>query len=266
METTTKNSMSTMRVDLITLFPEMVTHALQFGVVGRALERKLWSLHVWNPRDFTTDVHRTVDDRPYGGGPGMVMMAAPLQAALTTARTAQRESGCHASHVIHLTPAGVPLTHARIATLEQKVAQQNIGLIFLAGRYEGIDERFLAREVDEECAIGDFVVSGGEMPALMMIDALVRRLPGALNDTESAEQDSFVDGLLDYPHYTRPPKFDGLTVPDVLLSGDHAKIARWRKAQSLLRTEARRPDLLVARGVNDEEEKLMEVFRQQIVE
>ncbi len=251
-----------MRIDVITLFPEMVAHALRFGIVGRALDNALWSLHIWNPRDFVSDTHRTVDDRPYGGGPGMVMLAAPLKATLIAARTAQQENGCQGSHVIYLSPTGAPTTHTSIAALAQKAAQHQTGLIFLAGRYEGIDERILLHEVDEELAVGDFVVSGGELPVLMVIDALVRRLPGALNDTESAEQDSFVDGLLDCPHYTRPPKFDGIAVPDVLLSGDHAKIARWRLAQSLLRTQARRPDLLAARGLSEEEKKLMEEFRQ----
>lgn len=248
-----------MRIDVITLFPEMVEHATQFGVIGRAKNNALWSLNTWNPRTFTTDAHRTVDDRPYGGGPGMVMLAAPLKAALDAARAAQ--TACTASRVLYLSPAGKPLDHAGVKSLSD-AAQGGAGLIVLAGRYEGIDERLLAREVDEEIAVGDFVVSGGELPALMLIDALVRQLPGALNDADSAKEDSFVDGLLDCPHYTRPPEYEGMAVPDVLLSGDHEAIARWRLAQSLLRTEARRPDLLAARGVSDEEKRLMEKYRQ----
>ncbi|MDR2172610.1 MAG: tRNA (guanosine(37)-N1)-methyltransferase TrmD [Burkholderiales bacterium] len=250
-----------MRIDVVTLFPEMVEHAAQFGVVGRALTKKLWSLALWNPRSYTSDPHRTVDDRPYGGGPGMVMLAAPLEAALKAARAAQAEAGCAASRVLYLSPAGVPLTHARVTALNA-LAQQGTGLIVLAGRYEGIDERLLAQEVDEEIAVGDFVVSGGELPALMLMDALVRQLPGALNDQASAEEESFVDGLLDCPHYTRPPVYQGKTVPDVLLSGDHAAIASWRRMHSLGRTAARRPDLLAQRGLTKEDARLLETYQQ----
>ncbi|MCL2310156.1 MAG: tRNA (guanosine(37)-N1)-methyltransferase TrmD [Proteobacteria bacterium] len=246
-----------MRMDVVTLFPEMVEHAAQFGVVGRALTKHLWSLALWNPRNYTSDPHRTVDDRPYGGGPGMVMLAAPLAAALNAARAAQAEAGCAVSRVLYLSPAGMPLTHARVTALNA-LAQQGTGLILLAGRYEGIDERLLAREVDEEIAIGDFVVSGGELPALMLIDALVRQLPGALNDAGSAEEESFVDGLLDCPHYTRPPVYEGEAVPEVLLSGDHAAIAQWRRKQALERTAARRPDLLAQRGLTEKEICLLE--------
>jgi tRNA (guanine37-N1)-methyltransferase len=230
-----------MRFDVVTLFPELVLHASGFGITGRARERGLWSLGTVNPRDFAQDAHRTVDDRPYGGGPGMVMLAEPLAAALATARATQRDAGCSGSTVIHLTPAGRPLTHARVMEL---AAARDSGYVLLAGRYEGIDERLIAREVDEEIAIGDFVVSGGELPALMLIDAVVRQLPGAMNDAASAEQESFVDGLLDTPHYTRPEVYAGERVPDVLLSGHHADIARWRRAQALARTAARRPELL----------------------
>jgi tRNA (guanine37-N1)-methyltransferase len=250
-----------MRIDVVTLFPEMVEHAAQFGVVGRALTKKLWSLALWNPRTYTSDPHRTVDDRPYGGGPGMVMLAPPLAAALKAAREAQAEAGCAASRVLYLSPAGVPLTHTRVTALNA-LARQETGLILLAGRYEGIDERLLAQEVDEEIAIGDFVVSGGELPVLMLIDALVRQLPGALNDAVSAEQESFVEGLLDCPHYTRPPMYEGEAVPEVLLSGDHAAIESWRRMQALGRTAARRPDLLVQRGLMKEDARLLEKYRQ----
>ena len=188
----------TMRIDVVTLFPEMVGHAARYGVTGRALERGLWHLGVWNPRDFALDRYRTVDDRPYGGGPGMVMMAEPLAKALAAARAAQMAAGCRATRTLHLSPAGNPLVHERVVALAE--AGGDTGLVLLAGRYEGIDERLLAREVDEEVAIGDFVVSGGELPALMLIDAIVRLRPGVLNDAESAAQDSFVSGLLDCPH------------------------------------------------------------------
>src|SRR5437899_2063911 len=195
-----------MRSDVVTLFPELVEHASRFGVTGRALERGLWQLATWNPRDFTTDNYRTVDDRPYGGGPGMVMLAEPLSRAVSAARAAQREEGYPATRTIHLSPSGVPLTHRRVAEL---AAAPATAYVLVAGRYEGIDERFIAREVDEEIAIGDFVVSGGELPALMLIDAVIRQRPGVLNDAESAAQDSFVAGLLDCPHYTRPERLEG---------------------------------------------------------
>jgi tRNA (guanine37-N1)-methyltransferase len=229
-----------MRIDVVTLFPEMVEHAARFGVTGRARERGLWRLATWNPRDFASDNYRTVDDRPYGGGPGMVMMAGPLAAAIAAAKSAQQAEGCASTRTIHLTPAGRPLTHARVTGL---AGAADAGYVLVAGRYEGIDER-LAASLDEEIAIGDFVVSGGELPALMLIDAIARQLPGALNDAESAVQESFATGLLDHPHYTRPEVYEGQAVPGVLLSGDHAKIARWRREEALRRTQARRPDLL----------------------
>ena len=243
-----------MRFDVVTIFPELVQHAAAFGVTGRAKERGLWSLGVWNPRDFATDAYRTIDDRPYGGGPGMVMLAEPLAKALAAARAAQREAGVTATRTIHLSPAGRPLTHRRVAEL---AAAREAGYVLLAGRYEGIDERLIAREVDEEIAIGDFVVSGGELPALMAIDAIVRHLPGALNDAASAEQESFADGLLDCPHYTRPEAYAGERVPDVLLSGHHAEIRRWRLKASLARTRARRPELLAGRALSAEESRLL---------
>ena len=243
-----------MRIDVVTLFPDMVEHAARFGVTGRAKERGLWRLGVWNPRDFATDSYRTVDDRPYGGGPGMVMMAGPLAAAIDAATAAQRADGCATTRTIHLSPAGRPLTHARVMELAQAVAP---GYVLVAGRYEGIDER-LVEQFDEEIAIGEFVVSGGELPALMLIDAIARQLPGALNDAESAAQESFATGLLDHPQYTRPERYEGRDVPKVLLSGNHAAIARWRHWQALLRTRARRPDLLARRGVTAEEARLLD--------
>ena len=244
-----------MRIDVVTLFPEMVQQAASVGVTGRAQERGLWRLRTWNPRDFATDAHRTVDDRPYGGGPGMVMLPGPLAQAIAVG--AGRRSGRRAlrrPHVIHMTPAGTPLRHARVAEL---AATEAAGYVLLAGRYEGIDERVVARDVDEEIAIGDFVVSGGELPALMLIDAIARLLPGALNDEQSAREDSFADGLLDCPHYTRPEVYEGMAVPDVLLSGHHEEIRRWRLGQSLRRTRERRPDLLAGRVLTKEEAALL---------
>jgi len=249
-----------MRIDVVTLFPELVEHASRFGVTGRALERGLWQLATWNPRDFTTDNYRTVDDRPYGGGPGMVMLAEPLARAVSAARAAQREAGYPATRTIHLSPSGVPLTHRRVAEL---AAAPATAYVLVAGRYEGIDERFIAREVDEEIAIGDFVVSGGELPALMLIDAVMRQRPGVLNDAESAAQDSFVAGLLDCPHYTRPERLEGdggERVPEVLMSGHHEDIRRWRLMQSLGRTKERRPALLEGRTLTREETELLAAY------
>ena len=249
-----------MRIDVVTLFPSMIEHAAAFGVTGRARERGLWQLNCWNPRDYALDNHRTVDDRPYGGGPGMVMLAEPIAQALRGARAAQAAAGVAATRTIYLSPAGRPLTHERVAAL---ASAQAAGSVLLAGRYEGVDERLLAREVDEEVAIGDFVVSGGELPALMLIDAIVRQLPGALNDAASAEQDSFVAGLLDCPHFTRPEAYAGERVPDVLLSGNHARIRQWRLKQSLQRTLERRPELLDRRALSTEEARLLSEVRQQ---
>ena len=242
-----------MRVDVVTLFPEMVEHAARFGVTGRAHERGLWQLRTWNPRDFATDRYRTVDDRPYGGGPGMVMMAGPIARAIDAARAAQAAQGCTATRTIYLSPAGTPLTHDHVMRLARA---PDTGYVLLAGRYEGVDER-LADLVDEEISVGDFVVSGGELPALMLVDALARQLPGALNDAESAVQESFATGLLDCPHYTRPESYEGRLVPPVLLSGDHAAIARWRHEQALRRTWERRPDLLATRRLTPEEARLV---------
>ncbi|MCC7325952.1 MAG: tRNA (guanosine(37)-N1)-methyltransferase TrmD [Burkholderiales bacterium] len=243
-----------MRIDVVTLFPELVEKVARVGVTGRALERGLWQLGVWNPRDYTTDPHKTVDDRPYGGGPGMVMLAAPLAQAIAAAKSAQRAQGIVAPRVIHLSPAGEPLTHARVMEL---AGDADAGYVLLAGRYEGIDERLIKREVDHEIAVGDFVVSGGELPALMVIDAIARQLPGVLHDAQSAREDSFADGLLDCPHYTRPEIYEGEAVPAVLLSGHHEQIRRWRLQQSLQRTRQRRPDLLVGRTLTNDEVRLL---------
>lgn len=232
------------RFDAVTLFPAMFEAVSAVGVTGRAREAGLWSLTCWNPRDYTSNPYRTIDDRPYGGGPGMVMIPEPLEAALGAARQAQRDAGL-APRVLHLTPQGERLTHARI--LDMRAAMQaGAGYVLLCGRYEGIDERVLVREVDEEVSVGDYVLSGGELAAMAVIDALVRQLPGVLGHADSAAEESFVAGLLDCPHYTRPEEYRGVRVPQVLMSGDHAKIARWRLKQSLARTLARRPDLFEA--------------------
>jgi tRNA (guanine37-N1)-methyltransferase len=240
------------RVDVVTIFPEMITQACAYGITGRALARELWQLGVWNPRDFTTDAHRTIDDRPYGGGPGMVMMAAPIAAALQAARDQRAARG----KTIYLSPAGAPLTHATVMDLVREPA-----LTLIAGRYEGVDQRLIDAEVDDEISIGDFVVSGGELPALLLIDALVRQLPGAMNDAESVAQDSFVEGLLDCPHYTRPERYGSREVPRVLLSGDHAAIRRWRYKQAVGRTWQRRPDLLARRALRPEEQALLSEYK-----
>ena len=227
------------RFDVITIFPPMFDAISRHGVSGRALERGLWQLRCWNPRDFATDAYRSVDDRPYGGGPGMVMLAEPLAAALAAIAADHRECGLKRAPVIHLSPRGRPLTHRRVQELAALEA-----VTLLASRYEAVDERLIERHVDEELSIGDFVVSGGELPAMMLMDAAVRLLPGALNDERSAQQDSFADGLLDCAHFTRPEAFEGVAVPEVLLSGHHARIARWRREQSLSVTASRRPELL----------------------
>jgi tRNA (guanine37-N1)-methyltransferase len=247
-----------MRIEVVTLFPELVEDVARYGIIGRARERGLWALGTVNPRDFARDAHRTVDDRPYGGGPGMVMLAEPLEQAIAAARARLGGEAAGAPKVIYLSAQGEPLRHARVAELKAQGA-----LVLVAGRYEGIDERVIERCVDLEIAVGDFVVSGGELPALLLIDALVRQLPGALNDAQSSVEESFVAGLLDCPHYTRPEVYDGHCVPAVLLSGDHARIARWRLKQALGRTWLRRPELLAARGMNREEAKLLEEFKQE---
>jgi tRNA (guanine37-N1)-methyltransferase len=252
-----------MRIDVVTLFPEMVTQACGYGITGRARERGLWQLGVFNPRDFTTDAYRTIDDRPYGGGPGMVLMAGPLARALETARAARSASGVARGETLYLSPAGTPLTHAAVVAL---AARRDDGVTLLAGRYEGVDQRLLDREVDREVSVGDFVVSGGELPALLLIDAIVRQLPGALNDAESVRQDSFADGLLDCPHYTRPERYDGVPVPDVLLSGDHAAIRRWRLKHAIGGTWQRRPDLLERRALSAEERALLDEYQRELTD
>jgi tRNA (guanine37-N1)-methyltransferase len=238
-----------MRFDVITLFPEMM-EALAAGVIGRAREQGLINLQLWNPRDYTHDVHKTVDDRPYGGGPGMVMKIAPLDAAIADARKASPSA-----KVVYLSPQGEPFTQKMAAGL----SQEN-GLILLCGRYEGVDERLLEKQVDQEISIGDYVLSGGELPAMVLIDAVSRLLPGVLGHADSAEQDSFVNGLLDCPHYTRPEVLDGKKVPDVLLSGNHAEIEKWRLQQALLRTRERRPDLFSHRELTRQEQILLEQY------
>ena len=240
-----------MRVDVVTLFPEMVETLIRFGVTGRAVERGLLTVATWDPRDETHDRHRTVDDRPYGGGPGMVMKVQPLRDTLRRARAAVEQPG----KTIYLSPQGRPLTQDGVRELAAEPR-----LILLAGRYEGIDERLIEAEVDEEWSIGDYVLSGGELAALVVIDAVARLLPGALNDGESAEQDSFMDGLLDCPHYTRPDEIEGRRVPAVLLSGDHAAIARWRRRQALGRTWLRRPDLLARQTLDRQDRVLLDEF------
>jgi tRNA (guanine37-N1)-methyltransferase len=236
------------RFDVVTLFPEMFSAITQSGITSRALQAGLWSLKAWNPRDFTNDNYRTVDDRPYGGGPGMVMLAEPLEKVLNAA----------GGKVIYLSPQGRKLDHRKVMELSQQSS-----MTLLCGRYEGVDERLLVRRVDEEISIGDFVVSGGELAAMALIDAVVRQLPGALGDEASAVEESFADGLLDCPQYTRPETYQGAKVPEVLLSGHHENIRRWRLKQALGRTWLRRPDLLQARRLNDEEQKLLAEFQQE---
>jgi tRNA (guanine37-N1)-methyltransferase len=245
--------------DVVTLFPEMFAAVTQSGITRRALERSLWQLNCWNPRDFAQDNYRTVDDRPYGGGPGMVMLAPPLAQAVAAAKERRRGSGEVEAKVIYLSPQGKPLNDGRVAELARST-----GAILLCGRYEGVDERLIAHCVDEELSLGDFVLSGGEIAALALIDAAVRRLPGALNDADSALEESFVDGLLDCPHYTRPEEYEGMRVPEVLLSGNHEKIRRWRLKQALGRTWLRRPELLAARALSREEASLLEEFRREL--
>lgn len=241
-----------MRIAVVTLFPGMFDAIADYGITGRALDQGLLRLETVNPRDFTDDRHRTVDDRPYGGGPGMVMKAEPLSRALSAARDVVAGDGSHATRVVYLSPQGTRLDHRRAVALSREPS-----LVLLAGRYEGIDERLLEQEVHEELSIGDYVLSGGELAAMVAVDALVRFLPGALGHDQSAEEDSFADGLLDCPHYTRPEQYAGSSVPEVLLSGDHERIRRWRLAQSLARTLERRPDLLQGRSMSAEEEQLL---------
>ncbi len=248
-----------MRFDVITLFPEMFDAITQYGVTRRAAEQGKFVLRTWNPREFTSDKHRSVDDRPYGGGPGMLMLAEPLAQAIATAKQSQAQTGVVKSCVIHLSPQGRQLTHEVV----KELLKRNDGLILLASRYEGVDERLIRQQVDEEISIGDYVLSGGELAAMVLIDSLVRHLPGVLGDAESAQQDSFVAGLLDCPHYTRPEIFEGEGIPGVLLSGHHAEIEKWRLKQALGRTWQRRPDLLAQRQLTKQEARLLAEYQQE---
>ena len=245
--------------DAITLFPPMFEALTQHGVTRRALEQGLWDFRAWNPRDFTTDNYRTIDDRPYGGGPGMVMLARPLSLAIAAARERQRALGIERPKVVYLSPQGSVLTHARVMAYAA-----GPGLVLLAGRYEGVDERLLTREVDEEVSIGDYVLSGGELPAMVLMDAILRQLPGVLGDALSVQQESFVHGLLDTPHYTRPEVYEGMAVPEVLMSGNHADITRWRRKQALGRTWQKRPDMLVSQPLSGENQKLLDEFKAEL--
>jgi len=238
------------RIVVVTLFPELVTQALAFGVLGRAVARDVLTVDTIDPRQFATDLHRTVDDRPYGGGPGMVMKAEPLRQAVELA--VQRVPDARR---VYLAADGRPVDQAHVAALARLP-----GLVLVAGRYEGVDERFVECCIDETVSVGDLVLSGGELPALMLIDAMARLLPGTLGCAESAEHESFTTGLLDWPHYTRPEVWEGRPVPPVLLGGNHAEIERWRRRQALGRTRARRPDLLGARELTREERRLLEEY------
>jgi tRNA (guanine37-N1)-methyltransferase len=244
------------RFDAITLFPEMFAAVTASGITRRALETGLWQLQTWNPRDFTTDNYRTIDDRPYGGGPGMVMLAEPLEKAIEAVR---KDGG---GRVIYLSPQGAKLDHAKVMSLAKEQA-----VTLLCGRYEGIDERLIAKCVDEEVSVGDYVLSGGELAAMVLIDAVVRQLPGALGEAQSAVEESFAAGLLDCPQYTRPEVWSGEGIPEVLMSGHHELIRRWRLKQSLARTWTRRPDLVEQlekqRNLTAEEKVLLEEFQRE---
>lgn len=229
-----------MQFDVVSLFPEMFAALTQSGVTRRAYEQQRWGLSLWNPRDFTSDNHRTVDDRPYGGGPGMVMLAKPLEAAIGAAQQRQADLGLATPRVVFMSPQGRALTHERVMQLKDEP-----GLVLLCGRYEAVDQRLLDRVVDEEISLGDFVLSGGELPAMALMDAVVRQLPGVLGDEASVVEDSFVNGLLDSPHYTRPETYEGVSVPPVLMGGNHAEIVKWRRQRMLEATARKRPDLLV---------------------
>lgn len=239
-----------MRFDVVTLFPDLFDIVTGFGVTGRAVQRGAVALGLWNPRDYTSDRHRTVDDRPYGGGPGMVMMVQPLRDAIRAAREAAPDS-----KVIYLSPQGRRLDQPAVVEMAKRS-----GMILVAGRYEGIDQRLIDTEIDEEWSIGDYVLSGGELAAMVVIDAVTRLLPGVLGHEQSAEQDSFAAGLLDHPHYTRPEEIDGMRVPEVLLGGDHAAIARWRLKQAVGRTWLQRPDLLQELNLSPDQQALLNEF------
>lgn len=252
------------RFDVITIFPEMFEAVSRHGITRRALEEKLFELKTWDPRDFTTDNYRRVDDRPYGGGPGMVMLPEPLQAAIDAAKARQQAAGV-APTVVLMSPQGEALGEGLVRELAAKE-----GLVLIAGRYEGVDERLVQRCVDREVSIGDYVTSGGELPAMVLMDCIVRRLPGSLNDAESAAQDSFAGlsdswprGMLDTPHYTRPEVWRDARVPEVLTSGNHAAIERWRRKQALGRTWSRRPELVAAAALSKEDLKLLDEYRRE---
>ncbi|HIF50787.1 MAG TPA: tRNA (guanosine(37)-N1)-methyltransferase TrmD [Thiotrichaceae bacterium] len=238
------------RLDVITLFPEMFSSVVEHGVIGRAVTDELIGFRSWNPRDYTKDKHQTVDDRPYGGGPGMVMMYEPVCSAIAKAKQAQPET-----KVIYLSPQGRRLDQSGVNELSKRS-----GMILVSGRYEGIDERIIDAEIDEEWSIGDYVLSGGELAAMVLIDSVCRTLPGVLGHEDSANEDSFVDGLLDYPHYTRPEQVDGYVVPKILLSGNHESIRRWRLKQALGKTWRVRPDLIESIKLNDEQKELLQEF------
>ncbi len=244
-----------LKIAVITLFPEMFDAITRHGITARAVKQQLISINCWNPRDFTSDRHSTVDDRPYGGGPGMVMMIQPLRDAIEAAKAWAGSE----SKVIYLSPQGRPLNQKGVTELARYP-----NMVLIAGRYEGIDERLIQMMVDEEWSIGDYVVSGGELPAMVLIDAVTRLIPGALNHAQSAEQDSFTDGLLDCPHYTRPEVYEDMRVPDVLLSGNHEEIRRWRLKQALGRTWLKRPDLLQATTLTGEQQALLTDFRRDL--
>lgn len=248
-----------MRIAIVSLFPEMFSAISDYGITRRAMENKLVELNFWNPRSFTSDRHQTVDDRPYGGGPGMVMMIQPLRDAIRAAKAWASAEGEQPVSVIYLSPQGRPLTQAGVKEL---AAEAN--LVLVAGRYEGVDERLIELEVDAEWSIGDYVLSGGELAAMVLIDAVTRLIPGALGHAQSAEQDSFSDGLLDCPHYTRPEVYEGREVPEVLLSGNHARIRRWRLQQALDRTARRRPDLLEKLELTEEQQTLLAEVRARV--
>ena len=246
------------RFDVVTIFPEMFDALVDHGITRRAMDEGRFELKAWDPRDFARDAYRRVDDRPYGGGPGMVMLPEPLEACVEAAKARQKEAGVASPHVVLMSPQGERLGEELVKELLSKE-----GLVVIAGRYEGLDERLVERVVDREVSIGDYVTSGGELPAMVMIDCIVRRLPGSLNDAGSAEQDSFSDGMLDWPHYTRPEEWKGMKVPDVLLSGNHAAIARWRRKQALGRTWDRRRELIDEAALTKEDRQLLDEYRRE---
>jgi tRNA (guanine37-N1)-methyltransferase len=243
-----------MRIDIISIFPPMFEAVSGFGIPSRAIKAGLLEFTLWNPRDYTDNKHRYLDDRPYGGGPGMVMEVEPLARAIAAAKAASTAD----ASVLYLSPQGRVLDHAGVMELSKRPR-----LILLAGRYEGVDERLIEAEVDEEWSVGDYVLSGGELAAMVMIDAIARQLPGALGDEDSAEEDSFVNGLLDCPHYTRPEMYQGRAVPEVLMSGDHERIRRWRLKQALGRTWQRRPELLARMQLTKEQQELLAEFQRE---